>query len=83
MDSITISLNDFMNYVTLTISIVALIVTVVAFFASLKFYREGVELQQAASNSLVKLDEKINSLQNQVFGMYNKTLCNPPFLSGI
>lgn len=56
------------------LSVVSLIVTVVGFFASLKFYRDGVELQQSANNALTKLEEKTQFIQAQVGGMFDKTL---------
>ena len=56
------------------LSIVALIVTIVGFFASLKFYRDGMSLQRQASEILSRIEEKARSIQTQVFGMFDKTL---------
>mgnify|MGYP001150274251 CR=1 FL=1 len=56
------------------LSIVAFIVTIVGFFASLRFYREGMQLQQAANDALVRLTEKTASIQTQVGSMFDKTL---------
>jgi uncharacterized protein YjbJ (UPF0337 family) len=56
------------------LSIVSFVVTVLGFFASLKFYRDGVELQRVANDALTKLTEKTESIQAQVGGMFDKTL---------
>jgi predicted RNA-binding protein with PIN domain len=58
----------------IVLSVVSLIITTVGFFASLKFYRDGVELQNAANRALTKLEEKTEFIQNQVGGMFDKTL---------
>ena len=58
----------------IVLSLVSLIVTVVGFFASLKFYRDGVELQRAANDALTKIGEKTEFIQTQVGGMFDKTL---------
>jgi|SRR5215213_873653 len=58
----------------MVLSVVSLIVTVVGFFASLKFYRDGVELQGKANDALTKLEEKTQFIQTQVGGMFDKTL---------
>jgi hypothetical protein len=60
--------------VSLILSIVALIVTVVGFFASLKFYRDGVTLQGKANDALTKIEERTQFIQTQVGGMFDKTL---------
>ena len=62
------------DIVAIIISIVALTITVIGFFASLKFYRDGMRLQGLASNALVKIEEKTWSIQSQVGGMFEKTL---------
>ncbi len=46
----------------------------IGFFASLKFYRDGVALQKAANDALAQLSEKTNSIQTQVGGIFDKTL---------
>lgn len=56
------------------LSVVSLIISVVTFFASLKFYRDGVQLQQAANDALTKISEKTEFIQTQVGGMFDKTL---------
>lgn len=56
------------------LSVVSLIITTVGFFASLKFYRDGVQLQQLANDALTKLEEKTQFIQAQVGGMFQKTL---------
>ena len=58
----------------IVLSIVALTVTIIGFFASLKFYRDGVQLQAKANDALTRIDEKAQSIQTQVGGMFDKTL---------
>lgn len=65
---------DAIDILAIILSVVSLIVTVVGFFASLKFYRDGVELQGKANDALTKLVEKTDFIQNQVGGMFDKTL---------
>lgn len=67
----TITLIDALAIV---LSVVSLIITIVGFFASLKFYRDGVSLQKSANDALTKLEEKTAFIQNQVGGMFDKTL---------
>jgi predicted RNA-binding protein with PIN domain len=62
------------DVLSIILSTVALTMTVVGFFASLKFYRDGVELQQKASDALTKLEERTQFIQTQVGGMFDKTL---------
>lgn len=62
------------DVVTTILSIVALVVTVIGFFASLKFYRDGVKLQGLANDALIRIEEKAQSIQTQVGGMFDKTL---------
>jgi len=64
----------FVDALAIILSVVSLIITVVGFFASLKFYREGVELQKSANDALTKLEEKTQFIQTQVGGMFDKTL---------
>lgn len=59
---------------TLVLSLVALIVTVIGFFASLNFYRSGVEMNNQSRSALAKIEEKAASIHTQVDGMFNKTL---------
>jgi oligoendopeptidase F len=66
--------NDAINYVAMVLSVVSLIVTTVGFFASLKFYRDGVELQGKANDALTKIEEKTAFIQTQVGGMFERTL---------
>src|SRR5436190_10499627 len=65
---------DVLEALAIILSIVSLIITVVGFFASLKFYRDAVELQRAANSALTKLEEKTAFIQTQVGGMFDKTL---------
>lgn len=58
----------------IVLSVVSLIISVVAFFASHKFYRDGVQLQQSANDALTKISEKTDYIQTQVGGMFDKTL---------
>lgn len=60
--------------VALILSIVALAVTVLGFMASLKFYRDGMEMQQAATRTLVAIEEKATMIHGSVNGMFDKTL---------
>ena len=60
--------------ITIVLSLVALIVTVIGFFASLKFYRDGVEMQAQAARVLSKIEERASAIQSQVGGMFDKTL---------
>ena len=62
------------DIIAIILSIVSLIITVVGFFASLKFYRDGVELQAKANEALTKLEEKLGFIQTQVGDMFGKTL---------
>ncbi|MHC4322034.1 MAG: hypothetical protein ACYST3_07145 [Planctomycetota bacterium] len=59
---------------TLVLSLVALIITVIGFFASLKFYRDGVEMNNQSRDALAKIEEKAASIHTQVGGMFDKTL---------
>ena len=65
------SINDL---VTIVLYIVALIVTVIGFVASLKFYRDGVKLQGLANDALTRIEERAQTIQTQVGGMFDKTL---------
>ncbi|MBN1328046.1 MAG: OST-HTH/LOTUS domain-containing protein [Candidatus Heimdallarchaeota archaeon] len=65
---------DALGFASLLLSLVALCVTTLGFFASLKFYRDGVELQKSASNALTKIEEKTNTISEQMTGMFDKTL---------
>jgi|GEM_PF-4830505 hypothetical protein len=67
-------ISDILAVLSIILGLVALIVTVVGFFASLKFYRNGVDLQEKATNALTKIEEKTNSIQTQIGGMFDKTL---------
>ena len=58
----------------IVLALVALIVTILGFFASLKFYRDGMELQQAATRVLAAVEEKAGFIQTQVGGMFERTL---------
>ena len=59
---------------TIILSLVALIVTIIGFFASLKFYRDGVQMQNAATSALSRIEEKAAVIQTQVGGMFQQTL---------
>lgn len=65
---------DALEAFAIILSVVSLIISVLGFFASLKFYRDGVRLQQAANDALTKLSEKTEFIQTQVGGMFDKTL---------
>jgi hypothetical protein len=70
----TISLADLVGIASLILSVVALIVTIIGFYASLKFYRDGVALQDSATKALAKIEEKTNTIGQQMSGMFDKTL---------
>jgi hypothetical protein len=63
-----------LEVVAILVSLVALIVTVLGFFASLRFYQDGVSLQQSANDALTAIAEKTSAIQAQVGGMFDKTL---------
>ena len=63
-----------LELLAIILSIVSVTVTVIGFFASLKFYRDGVELQQKANDVLTGLTEKTEAIRGQVTGMFDKTL---------
>lgn len=69
-----INIGDILAIVSLILGLIALIVTIVGFFASLKFYRDGVNLQDSANKALTKIEEKTSSIQTQIGGMFDKTL---------
>jgi len=71
---LVVNFSQLIDVLAIVLSIVALVVTVIGFFASLKFYREGMGLQQLANDVLVKIEEKASSIQTQVGGMFEKTL---------
>jgi hypothetical protein len=56
------------------LSVVSLIITTLGFFASLKFYRDGVVLQGKANDALTKIEEKTAFIQAQMGGIFDKTL---------
>lgn len=67
-------MSEAINILAMILSVVSLIVTTLGFFASLKFYRDGVELQGKANDALTKIEEKTAFIQTQVGGMFDKTL---------
>jgi DNA-binding HxlR family transcriptional regulator len=56
------------------VSIVSFVVSVLAFFAAVKFYRDGVSLQRASREALTKVAERNESLEEHVGGVFDKTL---------
>ncbi|PSL12648.1 hypothetical protein CLV44_1166 [Marinobacterium halophilum] len=70
----TVQLSTMSDVFSIILSVVALIVTIIGFFASLKFYRDGVQLQNSANDALSKLEEKTKNIQDQIVGMFDKTL---------
>ncbi len=70
----TISIADLIGLASLILSVVALVVTIIGFFASLKFYKDGIALQDSATKALAKIEEKTNTLGMQMTGMFDKTL---------
>lgn len=63
-----------LEIIAIILSIVALFITTIGFFASLSFYRRGVELQNKANNALTRIEEKASSIQSQVGEMFKKML---------
>lgn len=59
---------------TIILSVTAILLSGVGFFASLRFYRDGVELQSRVRELLSRVEEKVTSIQSQVGGMFEKTL---------
>lgn len=59
---------------SLVLSLVALIVTGIGFFASLRFYRDGMETQQAVDRLLAKVESKVENISTQVGGLFETTL---------
>ena len=70
----TINLSQLVDILAIILSVVALIVTGFGFFASLWFYRDGVNLQKDANKALAKIEVMSSSIQSQVYGMFEKTL---------
>ena len=62
------------DVLAIILSVVSLIITIVGFFASLRFYRDGMQLQTSANDALIKIAEKTQSIQTQVGGMFERTL---------
>ncbi len=60
--------------IAILLSILAFSITIIGFFASLRFYQNGMKLQDSANETLSKINLKIDSLQSQVTGMFDKTL---------
>lgn len=56
------------------LSIVSLIITGIGFFASLRFYRDGMELQGRASSALARIEERTDQIQRQVGGAFDPLL---------
>ncbi|HBL74605.1 MAG: hypothetical protein A2W90_00200 [Bacteroidetes bacterium GWF2_42_66] len=69
-----IPVTDILAIVSLVLGLVALIVTIIGFFASLKFYRDGVALQDSATKALAKIEEKTSTIGQQVTDMSGKML---------
>lgn len=70
----TIDLSLIIDLAAIILAVAAMIITVIGFFASLRFYRDGVELQSKVRELLSRVDEKVASVQSQVGGMFAKTL---------
>lgn len=63
-----------LEILSIILAIVAILFSVIGFFASLGFYREGVQLETRAQNILARIEEKVGSIQDQVGGMFVRTL---------
>lgn len=62
------------NSISIVLALVSLVITVIGFFASLAFYRHGIQLSNTANDVLGKVEEKVGSIQTQVGGIFEKTL---------
>lgn len=62
------------DVIAIVLAVVALFVTVVGFFASLRFYREGMEASRLANEVMAKVGEKTETISDQVGGLFRKTL---------
>jgi len=71
---VNIPLGSAVDILAIILSTIALIVTIIGFFASLKFYRDGVALQTSANNAFTRIEEKSQTIQTQLSGMFDKTL---------
>lgn len=60
--------------ITIVLSLVALFITIIGFFASLKFYRDGNELQKKANDAMVRIEEKSLNIEKHVEGQFNKMI---------
>ena len=65
---------DISQILNTVLSLVALSITIVGFFASLKYYRDGVQTQIHVDSVLGKIEERAGSIQAQVGGMFERTL---------
>lgn len=63
-----------LEWVAITLSVVALAITVIGFFASLSFYRHGVDLQRKADSVLTKIDNRVALIQESTMGIINRLL---------
>lgn len=63
-----------LEIITIVLSLVALTITIVGFFASLKFYHHGMEMQGRADRVLAQIEERSSAIQTQVGGIFDKTL---------
>lgn len=59
---------------SIILSVVSLIISVLAFFASLWFFIEGGKLQKLANEALIQIQERTGALQTQVGGIFQQTL---------
>ena len=65
---------NWIEIITIVLALLSIIVTTIGFFASLRFYQDGMSLQKQANDAMVRVEEKALSIQTQVEGMFNKTL---------
>lgn len=69
-----VDFGNLLAIVSLILGIVALVITILGFFASLKFYVNGMKLQEKSNKAMNILEEKTSTIQNQLGGMFDKTL---------
>lgn len=63
-----------LDLIAIVIGSVGTIVTVLGFFASLILYFKAQKLQDQANNALITIQEKSQSIESRVNGMFDKTL---------
>ena len=63
-----------LEIIAIVLSLVALAVTVIGFFASMRFYRDGIQMQTEVQSLLTKIESRASAIQTQIGGMFDRTL---------